>query len=141
MNQNQKKARREKLNRDKKISKVNQSFKSRVDIRKIMRRGSTAETSGCVLKYGDFRTPIDLMGMMEIKNRGEAAWRQIPSKIRKYFSNDRDEFLKFIAKSDNLDEAIRIGLCHKKTEPRKSDPIEVRVVADPDKPAEPDKAQ
>lgn len=91
-----------------------QSFKDESDINNIVRKykksGVLTHVTSEVAKLGDFADVPDFQTAMNLVTRAQQEFEQLPSVIRKRFSNDPSEFVDFINDENNRDEAIRLGL-------------------------------
>lgn len=79
----------------------------------------------------DFTESVtDFQTAMNMIVAAERSFMSLPSNVREYFSNDPQKFLTFVENADNFDEAVRLGIAKPRQEPRKPEPVEVRVVTD-----------
>lgn len=96
-----------------------QSFKNECDINRIMAR---FQTHG-VLDWTSERQAIfadvssyDFMEAMQTVARANAMFADLPSSVRKRFSNDPAEFLEFASNPENLPDMVKMGLAVKRPE-------------------------
>jgi phage internal scaffolding protein len=115
-------------------------YKDEVDVNKIVQKARRGEfVSGSVRSgfYEDVTSMPEsyqdsLMKIKEVKKEFE----QIPSDIRKRFSNNPEELAKWVMDPQNAEEALKLGLLEKEEEPK---PQKVEVINQPktsEKPSE-----
>lgn len=116
-------------------SMTKQAFAEECDINSIMRRYETTGTVDHINRrepaYGDFTDVKSYHEAANVVIAAEAAFADLPAKVRDRFGNDPAKLMEFLQDPANQDEAIALGLA-KGPDP-KADPLEVRVV----EPAEP----
>lgn len=79
----------------------------------------------------DFTESVtDFQTAMNMIVAAERSFMSLPSDVRAYFGNDPQKFLTFVDNADNFDEAVRLGIAKAREEPRKPEPVEVRVIND-----------
>lgn len=82
--------------------------------------------------FGDFATMGDFMEAQNIIAEANQLFDQLPSTLRKRFSNDPAIMLDFLSSEENKAEAIKLGLVKAPDpEPRAPDPILVRMAPEP----------
>lgn len=110
-----------------------QSFKDECDINRIMAKyqktGLVTWLNDRAPQFADF-TQIDFQECMNTVAQAKEMFAQLPSQVRKRFSNDPQELLAFMERDENYDEALKLGLVVKKELPAKAAPIEVKVVSE-----------
>lgn len=103
--------------------RVKQSFVEECDINNILKQFKVTgmvrhmAAKAAAGAYSDLPDSIDFQQSLNIVIEGEKAFATLPSKIRERFHNNPTEFLEFMGKPDNQDEAIRLGLA-KDTRPQ-----------------------
>lgn len=117
--------------------RTKQSFKDQTDINLIMGRylkgGVVDHLATHGGKYGDV-SPLSFHEAMEIVAKSQEMFLDLPSELRKRFSNEPALFLDFVQKVDsegnlvNLDEMRRLGLARPAPEPEAT-PLEARIAA------------
>lgn len=79
----------------------------------------------------DFTDSVtDFQTAMNMIVAAERSFMTLPADVRAYFGNDPQKFLTFVDNADNFDEAVRLGIAKAREEPRKPEPVEVRVIND-----------
>lgn len=79
---------------------------------------------------GDFEGAMDFQSSLDVIRAADAAFMEMPAKVRSRFDNDPGKFLEFAYDANNREEAIALGLVlPPPPPPGKVEPIEVRVVA------------
>lgn len=98
-------------------SMTQQHFKDECDINCIMDKYAVTGYLVDPLKvvtakpqFGDFTDVPDYQTAQNIIVEGREAFEALPARIRKYFANDPALYLSFISDSNNLDEALEMGL-------------------------------
>lgn len=100
-------------------SRTQQQFKEQHDINNIMKKYQKAGIGYDYLPaprggvYGDFTKVRSYQEAVQGALDSEAAFMQLPSAVRKRFSNDPQELFDFLNDKNNRDEAIRLGLIEK----------------------------
>lgn len=97
-----------------------QSEKEKCDINHIIRRftrtGVIDRVSKFEARFGDTRG-VDFTDAMNLVTHAQQAFEELPSKIRKRFSNDPGKLLEFMENPNNRDEAIELGLINQRWTP------------------------
>lgn len=103
-----------------KPSMTKQSFKDEVNINKIMdkfqKSGALTHYAKHAPTYGD-ATQVDLHEAIRIVAEADEMFDELPSSIRKRFSNDPEEFLEFVQDPKNLEEMRKMGLAEPNAPP------------------------
>lgn len=90
-----------------------QSFKDECDINKIMakfqRTGIINHYANHAPEYGD-ATPIEYLDALQTVAKANEMFADLPSSVRKRFSNSPEEFLEFVQNPENLEECRKMGL-------------------------------
>lgn len=90
-----------------------QEFKDECDINRIMaqalQKGMIPVTDN-LARYGDFSEVGEYQDAQNLRLRAEAQFAALPAKLRDRLQNDPARFLEWIAKPENLDEALEFGL-------------------------------
>lgn len=111
------------------ITMAKQSFRDECDINTIMSKYQKTGLIDHVQKfqgsYGDFTNTVDYQLSLNQVIEAQDAFDQLPSSVRKRFSNQPSELMAFLSDPDNRDEAVKLGL----------------VPAPPPQPKEPAKAR
>lgn len=90
-----------------------QQFRDDCDIQVLAARfGLTGEfpEPKSLAEYGDFSGVSDFHTAMNEVREAEQAFESLPVKLRTRFSNDPVEFWEWLHTSDNIDEAIELGI-------------------------------
>lgn len=91
-----------------------QSFKDETDINLIVARaiagGDVLHVNPRVARYGDFSNVPDYQAALNLVNRAEGMFRELPANVRERFSNDPVKMVEFLQHSENYDEAVKLGL-------------------------------
>lgn len=92
-----------------------QSFKDECDINKIMakfqRTGVINHYAKHAPEYGD-ASPIEYLDALQTVATANEMFAELPSSVRKRFSNSPEEFLEFVQNPENLDECRKMGLAN-----------------------------
>lgn len=111
-----------------------QSHKAEVDINNIIRRhgidiiAQTAALNAPNMRFDD-ATGNDFQEAMLIVARAQESFDNLPSGIRKRFSNNAAAFLDFVQDEKNKDELVKMGLANPPIPPPPApEPILVQVV-------------
>lgn len=111
-------------------SLTKQSLAEALDVNNIIKRynktGILQQATNLEAQYGDI-TSMDLRDALEMVNRADNTFMQVPSEIRAKFNNDAGAFIDFATNKDNLDQLREWGLANK------PDPV-VITMPDPPKP-------
>lgn len=93
-----------------------QSFAEEADINVIMDRyGVTGQMplNPKTPMYGDFTEVTDYQTSMNAIVKAQRDFMELPAKLRSRFDNNPQKLLEFMEDEDNLDEAVKLGLCIK----------------------------
>lgn len=111
-----------------------QSFKDECDINNIMKRynatGDISHLNMRMPEYGDFSSPVDFQSALNTVMESEAMFADLPAHLRDRFGNDPKQLLEFLADDANREEAVSLGIVQ--APPAPPEPVEVRVVPNPD---------
>lgn len=97
-------------------ARTKQQFLEQCDINNIVKQftktGQFSHLSANLAKgtYADLPDPIEFQESMNTVIQAEQAFASLPARIRNRFGNDPAEFLDFIGRPENQDEAIKLGL-------------------------------
>lgn len=95
-------------------SLTKQEFKNQVNINNILKKYTKNGINPFVIaegaKFGDFSALPSYQDAMNVVAQANETFAQLPSNIRKRFSNDPGEFLEFFKDPNNEAEARRLGL-------------------------------
>lgn len=103
-------------------SLAQQHQKEEADINTIVKRfGLTGElpTNVRMPQYGDFYDVMDYQGCLNAVKAADAVFMTMPAEVRARFENDPAQFVEFCLDENNREEAIKLGLVEKKSEPVK----------------------
>lgn len=103
---------------DKSLTK--QSFLEETDINTIVRRFNlTGQLPEDVRRpvYGDYEGVFDFHSAMNAIVQAEESFEAMPADVRARFHNSPAEFVDFVAREENREEAIRLGLVDKPLAP------------------------
>lgn len=107
-------------------SKTQQQFKETVDVNNIIRRYKTTGQIDHLNKrrgmYLDSTNIPDYQTSLQTIIDAQASFSALPSAMRKRFSNDPGEMIKFLSDPKNRDEAINLGLVNPTPEPQQNEP-------------------
>lgn len=91
-----------------------QSFKDETDINVIVARAVSgadiSHVNSRVARYGDFSNIPDYQSALNLVNRAEGMFRELPAPVRERFSNDAVKMVNFLQDPANYDEAVKLGL-------------------------------
>lgn len=112
-------------------SMTKQAFKDDCDVNVIVerfaRQGEFPVFDPADFSWGDAST-VDFRDMLDIVNAANAAFMQMPAKIRNRFENDPRQFVDFCSDKANAEELLKLGLAAK---PSVEDPkLKVVTVGD-----------
>lgn len=113
------------------LSLARQSEAEDADINVIVKRfGLTGKLPANVRMpvYGDFTGVSDYREAMEAVRMADESFMRMPADVRLRFHNDPAEFVDFVGKEENREEAIKLGLVEPKVEPVAPEPMLVKVV-------------
>lgn len=111
-----------------------QQFKDSCDINLILDRYmKTGELpiNHKVGRYLDLSELPDYQGALDTVMRAEAAFMDLPAKLRERFQNDPSQLLNFLNNPQNNDEAIQLGLIEPKTNPNQTNDPNPNQTNDP----------
>lgn len=98
-------------------SMTQQHYKAECDINTIMDKYAVNGYLVDPLKirtrkpqFGDFTDMPDFQTAQNVIVEGREAFEALPARVRKYFNNDPALYLSFISDSNNLDQALEMGL-------------------------------
>jgi len=101
-----------------------QSFKDECDVNTILNRASKTGLINHVNRfqgdYSDVTTASDYQTSVNAVMDAHDAFMELPSGIRKRFSNSPEEFLAFVHNPDNLDAMVDMGLAKAPAPPKPS---------------------
>lgn len=119
--------------------KTKQSFSNSSNINTIVARYQKTGMMENVRKnpgvFADVSKIMDFQGMVAKIRFAQESFEQLPSGLRKRFSNDPAELIAFVSDDANIDEAIKLGIIPKPKEV--VEPVVPAVPAVPVPPAEP----
>lgn len=91
-----------------------QSFKNDVDINTIVRRFGVVQElpvgAPSAAAFGDFTGEADFHAMMNRVVEAQQGFGMLPARLRERFNNDPGKFMAYIHSSDNLEEAVELGI-------------------------------
>lgn len=108
-------------------SRTKQEFRDECDINNLLKQYRPHDIAMRLAmgvrggQYMDLPEPQDFQESSNIVIQARDAFMTLPSKVRERFGNNPEQFLKFMADPDNVDEAVRLGLAIKKPEEAKAD--------------------
>lgn len=109
-------------------SMTKQSHKDECDINLILRRfektGVLEHVRENPGRYLDLPTEPDYQTALNTVMQAEAAFMELPSKVRERFRNDPALFVEFATDSRNLDEMVALGLAKKPPVSSPPEPVE-----------------
>jgi len=108
-------------------TRTQQHFKDETDINNILRQFNiTGQLPSKAIspRYGDFSYTGDYHSALNAVIAAEVEFMSLPAQLRARFDNDPAELIEFLNNSDNLDEAIKLGLVNK---PEASAPVMERT--------------
>lgn len=115
-------------------SLTDQSFKEECDINTLIKRfglGMEMPQAFNMPLSGDFSEEVtDFHSAMNLLRSAQEEFGSLPAYVRERFSNDPGQLIGFLEDEKNRPEAIELGLVKAPTP--KAEPLEVRVVPDPD---------
>lgn len=94
-------------------SLTQQHFAEECDINTIVRRfGITGEmpTGVRLPTYQDFTSVFDFKSAMDAVAKANESFDAMPAEVRARFQNDPQQFLEFVNREENRQEAIKLGL-------------------------------
>ena len=97
---------------------VEQSHKDSCDINLIIARYGREQLAALAQSdrgfYADLSSAIDYKSALDVVREAGEAFNALPSKIRKEFDNDPQQFLAFVENPKNYDKALELGLAKKR---------------------------
>lgn len=100
-------------------SRTQQQFKAEADINNLVKRyGLTGVMPGNpkVPMYGDFTEVKDYQTAMQAVVEARDGFMALPAEVRRYFDNDPQALMVFMADEKNREKADELGLLKKKPE-------------------------
>jgi phage internal scaffolding protein len=95
------------------VSLTQQQFKQEADINTIVDRflkSGVLPSSATMPQYVDYEGVFDFQSAMNVVRQADENFMRLDAKVRARFNNSPQQFLEFFANSENVDEAIRLGL-------------------------------
>lgn len=95
------------------LSMTRQSEKDKCDVNLILKQfrvTGVLPNRGAPGRYEDLPSSMDYQEAMNVTLAAQAAFADLPSKIRERFGNDPESLLRFLGDPENRDEAIKLGL-------------------------------
>lgn len=93
---------------------VQQHMRDECDINIILARyqatGELTHIQQSAAQYGDFSEVLDFQSALHQIADAEAAFMELPAKIRDRFNNDPAQFINYATNPDNLEEMRELGL-------------------------------
>lgn len=109
--------------------RTKQAHKTECDINHIIKRydktGLIAHVNESTAVYGDFTDINEYQQSLNRVIEAQEAFMDLPSNVRKRFSNDPGEFFEFCTNPANMDEMIALGLAEKPIVPVVDTPLDV----------------
>lgn len=109
-----------------KPSKTDGSQKKECDINNIIKKynktGVLSHVSNAIPVFGDVSSFGDYQACIEHIQNAERLFSELPSRVRARFQNDPSQFLDFMSKQENIDEAVALGLATKRDAKSQSEP-------------------
>lgn len=103
-----------------------QSFKEECDINTIMAKyqktGLIEHVQNVQAQYGDFTSVTDYQLSLNQVIAAQAAFEQLPARVRERFLNDPSRLMAFLEDDKNRDEAVRLGLIEPSPPPQPEAP-------------------
>lgn len=106
--------------------KAQQQFADAADINTLVRRfGVTGEMPQAreLAEYGDFSGVTDFQTAMQQLKQAQESFDSLPVKIRARFENDPAALYEYLQNSDNLAEAVELGILERRALPVEPDPV------------------
>ena len=95
-----------------KDGRTKQAFKDETDINRILARAQKGDAITHLAKhgavYGDFTDFPDLLDAHDRLMRGKAIFDELPSEVRREFSNNPSAFFEFVNAPENRDQLERL---------------------------------
>ncbi|AXH76408.1 MAG: internal scaffolding protein [Microviridae sp.] len=106
-------------------SMTQQNFQEECDINYILRKYAATGILDNIGpgEYLDLDENYDYHQAIEILNKVDGTFGQLPSKIRDYFKNDPGEYLLFVQNPDNKEKGIELGIFNPPINPQPSNNI------------------
>lgn len=105
--------------------RTKQNFKAECDINNIMKKYIKTGAISHFAKhagYYDFCPDTDYRGCLEVLNKAQEMFADLPAVIREKFKNDPGVFLEFVQDPKNLPELREMGLANPEPTPAKAPP-------------------
>lgn len=100
--------------------KTEQNHRKECDINEIIRKydknGLITHIQRFEARFGDL-SGVDFKTAMDTVTAASESFNKLPSSIRKRFSNNPEELLRFMEDPGNREEGIRLGLIHRDIPP------------------------
>lgn len=116
-------------------SLTQQHFTKDADINEIVRRFGV--TDGAIPPqvmdpsyYGDFSDVPDFRAAMDRTREAQEHFNALPADLRERFANDPVRLWDFVQREENAEEAVKLGLLHKRAIEIPPEPTRVIVVPD-----------
>lgn len=91
-----------------------QSFKDECDINLIIARAALgadiSHVNARVAQFGDFSNIPDYQTSLDLVNRAQGMFMDLPANVRERFLNDPGKMVAFLQDDKNYDEAVQLGL-------------------------------
>jgi len=95
-------------------SMTQQHFAKDADVRNIIkqydRTGLIANVARGVAQYGDYSEINEYRESLDMVNRANDNFMQLPAELRQMFGNDAGTFFEFVTNPENEEKAIQLGL-------------------------------
>lgn len=95
------------------FGRTKQSFAEEADINTLIRRfgiGNPLPQGARLPSYGDFTGVGSYQDALNVLDAADRAFYAVPADVRSRFGNNPGLFLDFFNKSENYDEALKLGL-------------------------------
>lgn len=106
-------------------TRTKQAFKDKCDVNQVVKRftktGLVDHVNQMKAEYGDYSDFVDYRDCVSKVFEAEAMFMELPSKVRKRFQNDPQEFFDFMMDEANFDEALEMGLIREERPPVEED--------------------
>jgi len=107
-------------------SRTKQSFKDECDINKIVasyvKTGVVTHVADHKATYG-FAPAVDFKEALDLVDKAETMFSELPSALRTKFKNDAGEFLAFVENPDNRSELALMGLLNEEATQREAEKL------------------
>lgn len=98
-------------------SKTQQGLAKTVELKRVLKNSGVIPTVNKQPIYGDFTEFPDLSRAIEIAEKANNAFLELPASVRAKFNNSPAEMSKWILKPENLEEARELGIVVQKQKP------------------------